>query len=306
MKNSILLFPFGAILVSLIAQWNPGIFTPLKTGIIPLLACVMFGMGMTLSVEDFKRVLKRPSVIGLGVLLQYLIMPFLAWCYAKILQLPLPIAAGLVLVGACPGGAASNVMCYLARGDVALSISMTACSTLLAIICTPFLTWFYLNTSIAVPVELMMISIFKIVILPVVSGLLLNHFLGDRLIKLKQLLPVFSMLAVVMIIGIIMALNHQQLQSLAIGVLLAVFLHNTSGLLLGYTISRTLGLNETECKTIAIEVGMQNSGLAVALAGKYFQAAAALPGAVFSIWHNLSGAMMASYWTRKQRGVQAK
>ncbi|MCG8325884.1 MAG: bile acid:sodium symporter family protein [Thiotrichales bacterium] len=272
----------------------------LHWAIIPLLGVIMFGMGVTLSVQDFKRVLQRPMSIALGLCLQFLLMPLLAWLISSGLQLSLPLMAGMILVGACPGGTASNVICYLARGDVALSITMTSVSTFLAILLTPLLTWLYLGERIPVPVQAMMISIFKIIIIPVALGVLVNHLLGQRFRLLKKSLPLVSMAAIVFIIGIIVALNHEKLHFLLFSVLLAVMLHNLAGLLLGYQVSKWLGCDVMTCKTIAIEVGMQNSGLGVALASKYFVAAAALPGAIFSIWHNITGAILASVWSKKE------
>ncbi len=261
----------------------------------------MFGMGITLTWQSFKQVLKRPGMIGLGVLLQYLLMPLLAWLIAQRLGLPPYLLAGMVLVGACPGGTASNVVCYLARGDVALSITLTTVSTLLAIVATPLLTWLYVGQKVPVPVESMLLSIFKIVLLPVALGVVVNSLFGNRLKAVKHLFPLLSVLAIVVIIAIIVALNRSNLSSMGMGVALAVVLHNLSGLLFGYWIPRLMGQDQRTCRTLAIEVGMQNSGLGVALAVKYFSAAAALPGALFSIWHNLSGSMLAGYWSRRQR-----
>ena len=276
-------------------------FVDFRPAIVPLLGVVMFGMGMTLSWQNFTEVLKRPQVIGLGVLMQYLVMPFAAWLVAVVLGLPPYIMAGLVLVGACPGGTASNVVCYLARGDVALSITLTTVSTFLAILLTPLITWLYVGQKVPVPVESMLWSIFKIVLLPVSLGVLINSLFGRRLSVIKHLFPLVSVFAIVVIIAIIVALNKSNLATMGAAVALAVVLHNLIGLISGYWLPRLLGQDERTCRTLAIEVGMQNSGLGVALAAKYFSAAAALPGALFSIWHNLSGSMLAGYWSRRLR-----
>jgi len=299
MHRAIFLFPVAAVVISLFALVKPESLYDFKAAIIPLLGLIMFGMGVTLSVDDFRRVLVQPKIIGIGLLLQYSLMPLLAWILSHLLQLPVPLMAGLVLVGACPGGTASNVICYLARGNVALSITITALSTMLAVVITPLLTWLYLGEKIYVPVGAMMISIFKIIVIPVSLGVLVNHFLGQRFVNLKQSLPVLSMAAIVFIIGIIVALNHEKIETMILSVVVAVILHNLCGLYLGYSLSKLLGYDNVICKTIAIEVGMQNSGLGVALASKYFVPAAALPGAIFSIWHNLSGAILASIWARE-------
>jgi BASS family bile acid:Na+ symporter len=296
-------FPYLAVLASAVAVYYPQYFVPLKPAIVPLLGVVMFGMGMTLTLESFKAVVRQPALVGLGVGLQFLLMPFVAWVVALAFRLPPQLAAGLVLVGACPGGTASNVICYLARGNVALSITLTAVSTLAAVFMTPVLTWLYVGQSVPVPVAEMLVSILKIVIVPVTLGVVVNTWLGSRLTRLRHLFPAISVLAIVLIIAIIVAINRPQLASLVLPVVFSVMLHNLAGLAGGYWLPRWLGHDETTCRTLAIEVGMQNSGLGVALAMKYFSAAAALPGAVFSIWHNLSGATLASYWARTPKAA---
>lgn len=292
-------FPYIAILFSGVAMLFPEYFVPLKPAIVPLLGVVMFGMGMTLTLASFTAVLKRPGVVGLGAALQFVLMPLIAWLVAHAFRLPPQLAAGLVLVGACPGGTASNVVCYLAKGNVALSITLTAVSTLAAVIMTPVLTWLYVGQMVPVPVGQMLLSILKIVIVPVVLGVLVNTWLGSHLARFKAVFPAISVMAIVLIIAIIVAINEPQLASLVFPVVFSVMLHNLAGLAAGYWVPRWLGYDGRTCRTLAIEVGMQNSGLGVALAMKYFSAAAALPGAVFSIWHNLSGATLAAYWSRK-------
>jgi bile acid:Na+ symporter, BASS family len=295
------LFPLWALLFSLLAYWQPGLFVGLKPAILLLLGIVMFGMGMTLTWGHFRAVLQRPAAVGLGVVLQYLVMPLAAWLIAEVLGLPPALMAGLVLVGACPGGTASNVVCFLAKGDVALSITLTTVSTLLAIVMTPLLTDLYVGQKVPVPVGDMLWSIFKIVLVPVTLGVVVNRLLGAKLIRFKPVFPLVSVIAIVVIIAIIVALNRANLSSLGVAVAVAVVLHNLLGLLLGYWIPKALGLPERLCRTLAIEVGMQNSGLGVALAVKYFSVTAALPGAIFSIWHNLSGSVLAGFWSRKNR-----
>jgi BASS family bile acid:Na+ symporter len=292
-------FPILAIIFSIFAARYPEFLINYKPAIIPLLGVVMFAMGMTLSVEDFKRVLKSPGVIGLGLLLQYALMPLLAFIIGLLLSLPTALMAGLILVGTCPGGTASNVICYLGRGDVALSITLTAISTLLAVLLTPVLTWLYIGQEVPVPIVNMMLTVLKIIILPVTLGVITNRYFGQNLARMKQFLPVVSVIAIVFIIGIIVALNAEQIPQLAFPVIIAVILHNGLGLASGYAIAKYLGYNEKICRTLAIEVGMQNSGLGVALATKYFTAITALPAAFFSIWHNIIGSLLAAYWTRK-------
>jgi len=301
MRHITHLFPLWALMFSALALWRPDWFIGAKPAIVPLLGIVMFGMGMTLTWQRFAEVVRQPRRIALGVALQFLIMPFAAWAIALMLGLPPALMAGLVLVGASPGGTASNVVCFLARGDLALSITLTLVSTLFAIIATPALTWLYVGQQVPVPVVDMLISIFKIVLLPVGLGLLVNSVAGRRLAPLQPLFPLLSVIAIVFIIAIVVALNRANLAQAGMLVALAVMLHNATGLAAGYGLGLLATGDRRTARTLAIEVGMQNSGLAVALAVNYFSAAAALPGALFSIWHNLSGSMLAAYWSRSSR-----
>jgi BASS family bile acid:Na+ symporter len=303
MQRITTLFPVWALLFSLLALWQPDWLTGLKPAIVPLLGVVMLGMGMTLTWQSFAAVLRRPQRIGLGLGLQYAVMPLAAWVIALALGLPPALTAGLVLVGASPGGTASNVVCYLARGDLALSITLTTASTLLAIVATPLLTWVYVGQQVPVPVLDMLVSIFKVVLLPVTVGVAVNSILGERLAPLKHLFPLLSVAAIVLIIAIVVALNQASLAQTGAPVALAVVLHNAVGLAAGYGLGRLATGDARTARTLAIEVGMQNSGLAVALAVKYFSTAAALPGALFSIWHNLSGSLLAAWWSRRPVGT---
>ncbi|MBK1705349.1 bile acid:sodium symporter family protein [Halochromatium glycolicum] len=293
------LFPLWALLGSLLAYVQPEPFVAAKPAIVPLLGLVMFGMGMTLTWRSFAQVLRRPARVGLGIALQYGVMPLAALLVGLTLGLPPALLAGLVLVGASPGGTASNVVCFLARGDVALSITLTTVSTLLAIGATPLLTWLYVGERVPVPVWSMLQSIFQVVLLPVGLGVLVNSLAHRWLVRVQPLFPVISVLAIVVIIAIVVALNRDNLASLGWTVALAVIVHNAIGLSAGYGIGRLATGDERTARTLAVEVGMQNSGLAVALAVKYFAPAAALPGALFSVWHNLSGSLLAAWWSRR-------
>lgn len=292
-------FPLWALLASACAYARPELFATAGPAIVPLLGLVMFGMGMTLSGSDFLAVVRKPAVVLLGVSLQFLLMPLTGWLLASTTGLTAGLVAGVVLLGSCPGGTASNVMCYLARGDVALSITLTAVSTLLAVVATPLLTWFYVGERVDVPVLGLLQSTAKIVLMPVVLGAAINYFSAGRLARLRSAFPIISMLAVVVIIAIIVSMNRAAIGQMGAGLVAVVVLHNLCGLALGYWVPRVLRCSETECRTLAIEVGMQNSGLAVALASAHFSALAALPGALFSIWHNLSGSVLASRWSRR-------
>lgn len=297
------LFPLWAILLSGVAFFFNEPFSSLASWIIPLLAGVMFTMGLTLKAADFKRILKDPRPILVGVLLQFILMPLLAVVLAKMFGLSNQLTAGLVLVGCCAGGTASNVISYLARADLALSISMTVCSTLVGVVATPLLTGFYLATTVNVDTIGMLVSIIQIVLIPVLAGITLSHFFPELIRPLTPALPALSILIILTIIAIVVALNSDSLLEVGALTLVAVVLHNLSGMCGGFYLSRLMGFDIRQSHTIAIEVGMQNSGLGVALALEFFSATAALPGALFSVWHNISGSLLASQWSRKRESL---
>lgn len=277
----------------------PELFSGFKAAIVPLLALIMFCMGLSLRIEDFSRVFKSPGLIGLGLVLQYSIMPAAAFFIAQLLGLNSALTIGMILLGSSPGGTASNVICYLANANVALSVTLTSLSTLLAVILTPWLSWAYIDASIHVPAIEMLKSILLMVIAPVVSGVIINQYLHFVVRPFSQLLPLVAVISIVFIIAIVVALNQQRFVELSALLVLAVILHNAIGLLSGYMAGKLFAYSEKNCRTLAIETGMQNSGLAVALALKYFSPLSALPGAIFSIWHNLSGSLLASLWRQK-------
>ncbi len=298
------LFPLWALLLSLIAFVFSEPFSALEAAIVPLLAGVMFMMGLTLTRNDFIRISKDPRPVFIGILLQFVLMPFLAITLAGMLQLSNQLTVGMVLVGSCAGGTASNVIAYLAKGDVALSISMTLTSTLVGVFATPLLCAFYLTETVAVDSFGMLMSIVQMVFLPVFAGVLVNHWLHQQVASFEKFLPTLSILFILLIIAIVVALNSSRLVDIGVLTLLAVVLHNSFGLAGGFFISRLCGFNLRQSQTIAIEVGMQNSGLGVALALQYFSATAALPGALFSVWHNISGSVLASIWGRKRDSIE--
>jgi BASS family bile acid:Na+ symporter len=223
-------------------------------------------------------------------------MPLAAWVIAKALRMPPDLTAGMVLVGSVASGTASNVMIYLARGDVALSVTISALSTLVGVFATPLLTRLYVDASIAVDVHGMLMSILQIVALPIVVGLIVNHLFHKAVRKIEPILPLISMVAILLIIGAVVGGTQKSIASVGLVVMLGVVLHNGIGLLGGYWGGRLLGFDEAVCRTLAIEVGMQNSGLAATLGKLYFTPIAALPGALFSVWHNLSGSLLAGHW----------
>jgi len=298
------LFPLWAVIFSLIAFIYADPFRSLENLIVPLLAMVMFIMGLNLGREDFVRVIQQPKPIFIGVLLQFLLMPLLALTLASLLQLSNQLTAGMVLVGSCAGGTASNVISYLAKADLALSVSMTVTSTLLGVVLTPLLCTFYLSQAIEVDSVGMLISILQMVLLPVAAGTAINHFGHKAIAKIESILPTLSILLILLIIAIVVALNSERLLEVGLVTLVAVMLHNICGLTGGYYLSRLLGLNLKQSHTIAIEVGMQNSGLGVALALQFYSATAALPGAIFSVWHNISGSLLASIWGNKRDSLE--
>ncbi|MBQ4392396.1 MAG: bile acid:sodium symporter family protein [Prevotella sp.] len=266
-----------------------------------LLGVVMFGMGLTLNLRDFKIVFSRPKDVIIGCLAQFTVMPLLAWGLAWLFRLDEALALGVVLVGCSPGGTASNVITYLAKGDLALSVGMTGVSTLLAPLLTPLLTWALAGKSVDVDVVSMFMSILCVVILPIVVGLLVKWLWPKFTERATDYLPAFSSVAIAFIVAIIIAANADKLLAGGLLIVVVVMLHNVCGLSLGYLIGRLLRLAEPKKRAISIEVGMQNSGLASSLATIHFAAypLATIPGAIFSVWHNLSGAAVAYLYRRK-------
>ena len=266
-----------------------------------LLGVVMFGMGLTLNLQDFRIVFSRPKDVIIGCLAQFTMMPLLAWVLARLFSLDEALALGVVLVGCCPGGTASNVITYLAKGDLALSVGMTGVSTLLAPLLTPLLTWALAGKSINVDVAGMLLSILWVVILPIVIGLLVKGLWPKLTERATDYLPAFSSIAIALIVAIIISANADRLLAGGLLIVLVVILHNVCGLGLGYLTGRLLGLSEPKKRAIAIEVGMQNSGLASSLATIHFAAypLATVPGAIFSVWHNISGAIVAYLFRKK-------
>ena len=293
-----LIFPLFVLGVAGIAAIYPPLFLWSVSLIVPLLGVAMFGMGMTLVPGDFKLVLKSPRIVMVGLLAQYCIMSGLAWLLVKLFGLPPALAVGVILVGTCPGGTSSNLMTYIARGDVALSVAMTACSTLMAPLATPFLTLVLAGEKLDVDVWGMLFSILKIVIFPVVSGMLFHRFSSKCYEKLVKYIPLISMGAIIIIIGAVVAANASRLLDVAGIAIVVVIVHNICGLILGYLIGRVFRFPTRQCRTLSLEVGLQNSGLSVSLAKLHFASMpeAMIPAAIFSVWHNISGALLAGYW----------
>ncbi|HHQ2582718.1 TPA: ketopantoate/pantoate/pantothenate transporter PanS [Providencia rettgeri] len=293
------LFPLWALLLSIFAYYTPNSFTGISPFISYLLMLIMFTMGVTLRISDFKRVVTRPAPVIICTFIHYLIMPLAAWLLAKAFDMPADLAVGMILVGSVASGTASNVMIYLARGDVALSLTISSVSTLVGVFATPLLTLLYADTSISVNVMGMLLSILQIVIIPIIAGLVIHHLFSEIVKKIEPFLPSLSMICILAIISAVVAGSQSHIASVGFMVAIAVVLHNGIGLIGGYWGGRLFGFDESTCRTLAIEVGMQNSGLAATLGAQYFGAMAALPGALFSVWHNLSGSLLAGYWQGK-------
>ncbi len=265
-----------------------------------LLMIVMFGMGLTLKLEDFKLVFTRPKDILVGCVAQFTIMPLLAFLLGKIFGLDAALLAGVVLVGTCPGGTSSNVITYLSKGDVALSVGMTSVNTILAPVLTPAITYLLLRTTVDVDPVSMFISIIQVVIIPIAAGFLINKFFGRFTQKLVKILPSVSVVAICLIVAAVVSHNSEKIFSTGIVVFAVVILHNLLGYACGFGLGKLLHLTPAKTKALSIEVGMQNSGLATSLAGSAFPdlAMATVPGAIFSVWHNISGAILANIYNR--------
>ena len=261
-----------------------------------LLMIIMFGMGLTLKFEDFKLVFVRPKDIIIGCVAQFTIMPLLAFMLCKLFNLDAALMTGVILVGACPGGTSSNVITYLSKGDVALSVSMTSINTILAPVLTPLITYLLLSTTVDVDTYSMFISIINVVIIPIVLGFIINKFFGTFTQKAIKVLPMVSVTGICMIVASVVSHNASKILSTGLIVFTVVILHNVLGYACGFGLGKILKFNIPKTKAISVEIGMQNSGLATSLANTSFAslAMATVPGAIFSVWHNISGAILAN------------
>ena len=268
-----------------------------------LLMIVMFGMGLTTKLSDFAIVFKRPGDIITGCAAQFIIMPLLAFVLGKAFGLNNELLVGTVLVGTCPGGTSSNVITYLSKGDTALSVGMTSINTLLAPFLTPLLTYLYLRTSVSVDAKAMFLSIIQVVIVPIGLGLLINRLFGKYTQRIRDSLPLISVAAICLIVAAVVSHNSEKIMSTGLIIFVVVILHNLLGYLFGYLIGVLFKMDLPRKKAVSIEVGMQNSGLATTLAGSAFPnlTMATVPGAIFSVWHNISGAMLAGWFNRKSK-----
>ncbi len=300
------LFPVWALLCAIWAYYTPDVFTPVKPYTAELLMLVMFTMGVTLSIHDFKKVATRPKAIIVCTLLHYIVMPLAALLLAKLFNMETDLLVGMVLVGSVASGTASNVMIYLAKGDVALSVMISSVSTLLGVVMTPLLTYLLVGTTVKVEFLSMLTSIVKIVIIPIAAGLVIHHLLTNLVKKIERFFPPLSMICILTILCIVVAGSRDQIAHVGLLVFVAVMLHNAIGLFAGYWGAKLLGFDESTCRTMSLEVGMQNSALAATLGTQYFGTLAALPGAIFSVWHNISGSILAGYWQGKNTDNKEK
>ena len=300
---------FIILIVAGVALYIPSSALWIKTSWINyLLMVVMFGMGLTLKSDDFILIFKRPKDVLFGVIAQYTIMPLIAFFLCYIFHLDTALSAGVILVGACPGGTASNVITYFSKGDVALSVSITSVNTILAPILTPLITYSLLQTIVKVDIASMFLGIINVILVPIILGLIINRFFGKFVEKIIDILPIISIVAICSIIACIIANNAQKIYTCGFLILLIVILHNFLGYLTGFVLGKILKMPPEKIKAFSIEIGMQNSGLAASLANVAFptMALATIPGAIFSVWHNISGAILASIYRRWENKINIK
>ena len=295
-----LLFPLWMILAGALALSSPEWLLPLNQGpvVVLILAFVMLCMGLTLTFDDFRRIARMPRVVAIGFATQYTIMPLLAWGIATGLDLPVHFAVGLILVGCCPGGTASNLVSYIAKADVALSVVMTVCSTLAAVILTPLLTQLFAGALVPVDTWMLFKQTLQVVILPVVLGVLLNRWVPQLVQRVMPVAPLLSVLGVCVICAVVFAANAETILTHGGALILAVALLHGGGFLIGYQLARILGCHTQSARTISIEVGMQNSGLAIVLAKQAFPLLPLAPvvGAISVLMHSLVGSSLAVLW----------
>lgn len=297
-------FALWVILFAILSFFFPEGFAWLGPYISLLLGIIMFGMGLTLTMDDFKGVVQAPKSVIIAVLAQYTIMPLLAFSLAKVFQLPPEIAVGVILVGCCPGGTASNVMTFLAKGNTALSVTTTAMSTLLAPVLTPALTLWLASSWLPVSFMDMFISIIQVVLIPIGLGVGIRLLFPMQVEKSVPALPLVSVIGIVAVASAVVAGNTEAIATSGLMIFGIVILHNVLGLLIGFILAKLLRLDFSDQKAISIEVGMQNSGLASSLAAVHFSPLSALPSALFSVWHNISGPILATWWGKRSENGQ--
>jgi BASS family bile acid:Na+ symporter len=302
-----LLFPLWMILSGAAALYWPAWLATMNQGplMVVLLAFIMLCMGLTLTAGDFRRIARMPREVLIGFVAQYSIMPALGWAVAQGLSLPPHFALGLILVGCCPGGTASNLVTYIADADVALSVVMTVCSTLAAVAVTPLLTQLLAGAMVPVDAWLLFKQTVQVVILPVILGVLLNRWAPRLVATVMPAAPLLSVMGVCFICAVVIAANAAAILEHGAQLLLAVALLHAGGFLIGYHFARMLGCQQRSARTVSIEVGMQNSGLAIVLAKQAFPLLPLAPvvGAISAVMHSLLGSVLAVTWRLSIRGV---
>lgn len=296
-------FAMWVLLFAGIAMYIPEAFIWLKSYITWMLGIIMFGMGMTMSWKDFKSVLSQPKAVAVGVGAQFIVMPLLAWGLCIAFRLPAEIAIGVLLVGCCPGGTASNVIAYMAKANVALSVACTAVSTMLAPLLTPLVFYLLASQWIDIDAVAMLVSVMQVILFPIILGVIVSGLFKQKTDQYIAMMPMVSVIAIVLIVAAIIAGSKIQILQSGLLILAVVILHNGLGYFIGYWAAKLLQLHQADAKAVSIEVGMQNSGLGVALAAVHFAATpiTALPSAIFSLWHNISGPILASYWATRDK-----
>ena len=292
-------FAIWVLVAAGLAIWIPDYFTWIGGYITLLLGIVMFGMGMTLKLDDFKLILRYPKGVIIGVVSQFVVMPLLAFALAKIFNLPPEIAVGVILVGCCPGGTASNVMTLLAKGNTALSVTITSCTTLLAPIMTPALIYLLASEWLPVSFSAMFMSVIKVVLIPIILGVIVQFLFKPLVAKSIDILPTVSVVAIVLIVAAVVSGSRDRILETGLIIFAIVILHNGLGYLFGFLVAKVTKLSYDDQKAVSIEVGMQNSGLGAQLATAHFDPVSAVPSAIFSFWHNISGPILATYWGSK-------
>ncbi|WGE70441.1 bile acid:sodium symporter family protein [Actinobacillus equuli subsp. haemolyticus] len=301
-------FAVWVVFFAFIAAQFPNTFKQFVPWIPYLLGIVMLGMGLTLTFKDFAEVTKNPKAAILGVIAQFVVMPSIAFALAKAFQLPPDLAIGVILVGSCPGGTSSNVMTYLAKGNTALSVACTTVSTLLAPLLTPAVFYLFASEWLEIDAGAMFVSVLKMVLLPIFIGVVIRSIFKQKIEQFSQTMPLISVLAIVLIVTAVVSVSKDRIIESGLLIFLVVVLHNGLGYLIGYLIGRVFKLPIADSKTIAIEVGMQNSGLGAALAALHFKAnpLIAVPSAVFSFWHNISGPILAMIFAAMKNQPNSK
>lgn len=304
-------FTFMVFATGAAAMTFPSVFVAwggfeLKRTIVPLVQLILFGMGMTLTFDDFKRVAAMPKAVVVGVVLQFTVMPFVGYLCARAFGLQAEVAAGLILIGSCPGGVASNVIAYLARANVPLSVTMTACSTLLSPLMTPLAMKLLAGTYVPIEFLPMMMQILKMIILPLAVGLLIHRYAPRAAKILVKVLPLLAMASICVIIGVTIGMSRDDLLQVGLALFAASVVHNAVGYLLGYQGAKRCGLNARDCRTVALEVGIQNGGMATGLAFNVLHSTqAAMASATFGPWSAVTSSVLASWWRKRTAGEAA-